>query len=79
MPTNGRVENAVQRVQGLIRMLKNALERRINKRTKSSDPIFAWMVEWSAGLIVRYESKKSRIEYREVRVWTQYYVCDVKE
>ena len=47
--SSGRVENAVQRVQGLIRALKDALERRLNTRIWSSDAIFPWMVEWSAG------------------------------
>ena len=37
--SNGRVENAVQRVQG---------QRRFNTRVRSSDTIFPWMVEWSA-------------------------------
>ena len=37
--SNGRVENAVQRVQG---------QRRLNTRIRSSDTIFPWMVEWSA-------------------------------
>ena len=45
------VENAVQRVQGLIRTLKDALERRLNTRIRSSDPIF--LTEWSAGLSTR--------------------------
>ena len=39
--SNGRVENAVQRVQGLIRTLKGALERRLNTKTRSSDPTFS--------------------------------------
>ena len=44
--SNGRVENAVQRVQGLIRTLKDALERRLNTRIRSSDPTFRG---WSIG------------------------------
>ena len=38
--SNGRVENVVQSVQGLIRTLKDALQRRSNTRIRSSDPIF---------------------------------------
>ena len=37
--SNGRVENAVQRVQG---------QRRLSTSIRSSDTIFPWMVEWSA-------------------------------
>ena len=51
--SNGRLENAVQRVHGLIRTPKDALVRRLNTRSRSSVPIFAWMVECSAGLITR--------------------------
>ena len=35
--SNGRVENAVHRVQGLIRTLMFASERRLNTRIKYSD------------------------------------------
>ena len=52
----GSVENAVQRV---IRTLKDAMEKRLNTRVKSSDPIFPWIVEWSAGLITRYVKRQS--------------------
>ena len=66
--SNGRVENAVQRVQNLIRTLKDALEKRLNTRVMSSDPIFPWIVEWSAGLITRYVKRQSgRTAYREAR------------
>ena len=64
--SNGRVENAVQRVQGLIRTFEDALEKRLNARVKSSDPIFSWMVEWSAGLVTRYvKGQTSRTACRE--------------
>ena len=66
--SNGRVENAVQRVQDLIRTLKDALERRLNTRIRSSDAIFSWMVEWAAGLITRYvKGQTGRTAYREAR------------
>ena len=43
--SNGRVENAVQRVQALIRTLTDALER-LNTRVRSTDSIFPG---WSSG------------------------------
>ena len=65
---NDRVENALQRVQGLIRTLKDALERRLNTKIRSNDPIFPWMVEWSARLITRNaKSQTSRTAHREAR------------
>ena len=45
--SNGRVESTVQIVHGLIRTLQDALERRLNTRIRSSDPIFPLTVEWS--------------------------------
>ena len=66
--SNCRVENAVQRVQGLIRTVNDALGRRLNTRIKSSDPMLAWMVEWSAGLIARcVKGQAGRTAYREAR------------
>ena len=66
--SNGRVENAVQRVQGLIRTQKDALERRLNTRIRSSDPIFPWVVELSEGLITRYvNGQTGRTAYRQAR------------
>ena len=38
--SNGRAENGVQSVQCLIRTLTDALESRMNTRTRSSDPVF---------------------------------------
>ena len=66
--SNGRVENAVQRVQGLIRTLKDALDKILNTRIKSSDPVFACVVEWSAGPITRYvKGLTGRTAYTEAR------------
>ena len=63
-----RVQNAVQRVQNLNRTLKDALEKILNTRVMSSDPIFSWVVEWSAGLITRYVNGQSgRTVYTEGR------------
>ena len=66
--SNDKVENAVQRVQGLIRTLKNALDKILNTRIKSSDPVFACVVEWSAGPITRYvKGLTRRTACREAR------------
>ena len=43
-------------------------ERTLNTGTRSSDPTFAWMVEWSAGLITRYVTGSTgRTAYRGAR------------
>ena len=65
---SARWENAAQMLQGLIRTLRDALQRRQNTIIRSSDPIFAWTAEWSAGLITRYvRGETGRIAYSEVR------------
>ena len=52
----------------MFRTLKDALQRRLNTRIKSSDPMFPRTVEWSAGLITRYvKGQTGRTAYREVR------------
>ena len=48
--------NAVQRVQGLIRTLKDALERRLNTRIRSRRPDIP--VARSAGLITTFHVKR---------------------
>ena len=51
---NDRVENADQRVHGLIRTLQGCIGGGdLNTRIRSNYPMFAWMVEWSAGQITR--------------------------
>ena len=66
--SNGRVENAVQTVQGVIRTLKDALETRLNTRIKSSDATLPSMVERSALLITSYvKGQTGRTACREAR------------
>ena len=52
--SNGAIENAVKRVQGQLRTLKLALEKRIRKRINSEQPAFAWLIEWAAMVLNRY-------------------------
>ena len=50
---NGVAERAVQDVQGVLRTLKAALERRLGIRLKASDLVMPWMVEHCGTLINR--------------------------
>ena len=52
--SNGAVENAIKRVQGQLRTLKLATEKRIRKRITSEHPAFAWLLEWAATILNRY-------------------------
>jgi hypothetical protein len=50
---NGIAERAVQDVEGIMRTLKAALERRLGIRLKPSDAIMPWMIEHCSTLINR--------------------------
>ena len=52
--SNGAIENAVKRVQGQLRTLKFALEKRMKKVINSEHPAFAWLIEWAATILNRY-------------------------
>ena len=42
---NGRVENAIQRVQRQCRTLKDDLENKLKKKIMPDHPIYLWLVE----------------------------------
>ena len=45
---NGMVEKAIQDVQGYIRALKFQLEKRIGCKIVSSNPIWAWIIDYAS-------------------------------
>ena len=51
---NGRVENAVRRVQEKIRVLRHQLERNIKEPLHNNSPIMAWFVRWATEIISKY-------------------------
>jgi hypothetical protein len=53
--SNGAVENAVKRVQGQVRTMRDALESRIGERIKGEDNVFTWMVRHAAASMNRYQ------------------------
>lgn len=52
--SNGKAENAVQRVEDLVRTYKAALESRLQCKVPIGHPIMRWMVEHAASLYNRY-------------------------
>ena len=52
--SNGRVENAIRRVQEKIRALRHHVEANIKCQTFEGAFVMAWMVRWSAELISKY-------------------------
>ena len=51
---NGMVENAVQRVIGLIRVLKDALEANIKQAIEPKTPVTTFMVNRAATIVKRF-------------------------
>ena len=52
--TSGRGENAVQRIEGQFRTLRDALETRIKGRIEPGHPVVEWMVMHAADTLNRY-------------------------
>ena len=53
--SNGVAERGVQTVEGQIRVLKDALEARLGTEVPSNHNVLAWLVEFAATLVNRYE------------------------
>ena len=56
---NGRVERAIQELNGIVRTLRSALEERIGCTITINHPIFPWMVRHASQLIIRYQIRAS--------------------
>ena len=52
--TNGVAERAVQSIEGLVRTMKFALEKRLGVQISSSHPLMAWIVEHAAETLNRF-------------------------
>ena len=52
--SNGRVENAIRRVQEKIRTLRHQLETGIKCNIPDTAPIMAWLIRWAAEVISKY-------------------------
>ena len=63
--SNGRVENAIKRVQEKIRSLRSQIEHNTRQGIRDDTPIMAWLVRWAVELISRHapaEDGKSAFE-----------------
>ena len=52
---NGEVENAIKRVQGQARTMKDALEARYKRKLDQSSNCATWLVGYAADVIKRYK------------------------
>ena len=53
--SNGVIERGVQTAEGQIRVLKDALESRIESKIPAEHSVIAWLVEFAGVLVNRYE------------------------
>ena len=66
--SNGRVENAIRRIQEKARALRHHLERGIQQRIPDDSSIMAWFVRWAGGLISKYAiGDDGRSAYERIR------------
>ena len=52
--SNGRVENAIRRVQEKTRALRHQLESNIKQKILGCNPIMSWLVRWAAEVLSKY-------------------------
>ena len=66
--SNGEVERAIRTVQGQIRAMKDALERRYAYELRPEDHIVPWMVQHAAAIISRFhKSSDGLTAFRRAR------------
>ena len=65
---NGRVENAIKRVQEKTRALRHQIEYHIRAKIPDDAPIMSWMVRWSAEFLSKYAvGADGNIPYERIR------------
>lgn len=52
--SNGRVENAIRRIQEKSRVLRHQLEENMMVKLPDSSPVMAWLIRWAAELLSKY-------------------------
>ena len=52
--SNGRVENAIRRVQEQVRAFYDQLKARTGVSLGTDHPVFEWLVEWAATTLIRF-------------------------
>ena len=52
--SNGRVENAIEKVRNMVKTILSSLESRWEVRVARDHPVYPWMFEWAADLMTRY-------------------------
>ena len=63
--SNGRVENAIKRVQDKVRTLKCYVETEAGVSLDKADDVMSWMVKWAGELISKYSAGKDKKKTEE--------------
>ena len=58
--SNGLMENAVKALEGMIRTIKDHIEKKMQEKLDRDSPMFAWIVEAVATVITRLVSYRQR-------------------
>ena len=65
---NGRVENAIRRIQEKTRVLRHQVEYGIGCKLPDDSPRMSWMIRWAAELLSKYSpGKDGRIAHERIR------------
>ena len=51
---NGRVENAIRRIQEKFRAFRHQVEQGIGEKIPDDSPVMSWLVRWAADVISKY-------------------------
>ena len=65
---NGRVENAIRRIQEKVRVFRHQFEQGLKASIPDEFPVMAWMVRWAAELLSKYApGDDGRTPYERIR------------
>ena len=53
--SNGRIERHIQKLKAQVRTLKSGMEAKLGEKMPDRHPLLAWLVQWAAETITRYE------------------------
>ena len=53
--TNGRAENMIKEIEGMIRTWKAHLESKYKIKIEADNPIFAWLIRFAGEVITRFK------------------------
>jgi len=66
--SNGMIERGIQSIEGIVRTMKIALEKRLNRKINCTHPVMSWLIEHGAETLNRYTvGKDGRTPYERMK------------